>query len=155
MNMKKKKNKVNLIIIEMSMEKKDEKLMNKIASEIPISKNIQQLNLDDFLFLPPPNSFYPTARKLLDSNYPKSEIDFVFTENMNDELVIRFNIKNIGFKNTEDSTAISGYLNIIFYARIVVVKHVPVKKSVDKQEVNWLRKKLLLILCYQMISEKM
>ena len=56
------------------------------------------------------NSLYLTAVTLTDSIYAKIEKGFVFTKSTNVELVIRFNGKLFGYKETEYIATKSGLL---------------------------------------------
>ena len=67
--------------------------------------------------------------------YPMNETAFVYTKDMNDELVRRFNPKAYGFfKITEDSIAISGNLKKYYYPENIIVQHIPKKKKVEKKK---------------------
>ena len=80
---------------------KKEKFINKKLSELPNSKEWQQVNLDDLVFLFDPDSFSLSTMSFMDSLHPKIETSFVFTKDMNYEI----NEKTMWYKKAEDRTA--------------------------------------------------
>ena len=66
--------KLNLIIIETSMEKK---FHQQKFSDLPISRKSQLVNIDEILFPFHPISLYATALSLMDSIYPRIETSCV------------------------------------------------------------------------------
>ena len=70
----------------------------------------------------------------MDSIYPKIEPGFVFSEDMNDELVKGFSSNLFGFKNAEDITANPRILKRKYYhSKNITLQHVPVKRSEYKK----------------------
>ena len=71
----------------------------------------------------------------MDSYYPTSETSFVFTRDMNEELVKRFKRKNSGIKKTEDVTANSGTLKTkCYYPENIIGRHESIEEKVEKPE---------------------
>ena len=84
--------------------KEQETFIHKKRPGLPISKKLQYMNLDDFLF-PFDNTFsYHSAKSFLDSVYPNVETRFFINEDMHDEIVNRCQRKALANKNTEDLT---------------------------------------------------
>ena len=81
--------KVNLMIIEMRMQKK-KKNINKKSSQLPNHQLIKQLKLDELLWVFDATSLYPSAMCDENSGYPKLETGYAYTEDMKQELVEKF-----------------------------------------------------------------
>ena len=71
--------------------KEKDKYINKKLSQLPISMKMKEFNRDDLLMAFDATSLYPSAMYDENSIYPKIETGYVFTEDMNDELVNEFN----------------------------------------------------------------
>ena len=68
-----------------------EKYINEKLSQLRIHQLIKQVNIDELLWDFDAVSLYPSAMYDANSIYPRIEIGYAFTENMNDELVKKFN----------------------------------------------------------------
>ena len=77
-------------------------------------------------------TLYPSAMLDEKSKYPKIETGYLFTPDMNDELVEKFNTGNF--------TQGSAILKIKYYnPKYLIVQHLPVKESEKKIEINRMR----------------
>ena len=65
--------------------------MNDKLSKLPIHQLIKQLKLDELLWDFDAVSLYQSAMWDENSIYPRIEIKYAFTEDMNDELMENFN----------------------------------------------------------------
>ena len=70
------------------------------------------MNNEDLLIPFDLNSLDLSAMSLIHSIHPRFEPSYVFTKNLNDELVIRFNLKIFEIESTEDLTSKSRILNL-------------------------------------------
>ena len=75
------------------MEEK-EKHINRNLSKVPIHQLKKQIKLDELLWDFDSVSFYPSAMWVEKSIYPTIETGYAYTEDMNDELVQKFNNGN-------------------------------------------------------------
>ena len=65
--------------------------INKNIGEFLIHKPIQELSLNDLLWDYDAVSVYPSAVRYPESNYPRKKTGYLYTKDMNDELVGSFN----------------------------------------------------------------
>ena len=108
-----------------------DRYINEKLTELDISKKLKALNRDDLLMAFDATSLYPSAMYDENSTYPKIETGYVFTPDMNDEIVNQFNTKTF---------TKSAILKIKYYNPVdIVLQHIPVKEEVNKIEVNRLR----------------
>ena len=78
------------------------------------------------------NSLYPNAMSDHMSIYPKIETGYAFTQDMNDELVKKFNEGNF--------TQRSAILKVRYYnPKNLIVEHLPLKERLKKLETNRMR----------------
>ena len=83
--------KVNLTIRGTKMKKKH---INENLRKLPIHQLIKQINLKEKLWDFDAVSLYPSAMWDEKPIYPRRETGYSFTEDMNDELVQKFNTGN-------------------------------------------------------------
>ena len=118
-------------------EDEEEKIYNNESiSQLPPHLLIKQLGLNDLIWSYDGNSLYPSA--MLDEKpiYDRIETGYAYTEDMNDELVRKFNTGNF--------IQGSAILKIKYYnSKNLIVQHLPVKRK---------KKKLKLIACESVIS---
>ena len=118
-------------------EDKDEKekYINEKLSQLPIHQLKKQIKIDELLWDFDAVSLYPSA--MSDENnensiYTRIETGYVFTEDLNNELVEKFNTGNF-----DQGSAI---LKIKYYNRkILIVQHLPGKELEKKIENNRMR----------------
>ena len=109
------------------MEEK-EKYINGKLSELRLHKIIKRIELIHLLWDFDAVSLYPSAMWDENSFYPRIEIGYAFTRDMNDELVEKF--------NNQTFTRGSAILKIKYYnSKDLIVQHLPVKKE-KKFEIN-------------------
>ena len=106
--------------------------INKNSGELPVHKLLQQLSLDDLLWDYDAVSLYPSAMWDENSIYPRIETRYAYTEDMNDELVKKFNSGNFN-----QGTAISKmkYYN----PKNLTAQHLLVKEREKKIQINRMR----------------
>ena len=109
-----------------------EKFIIKKLGELPIHKLLQQLSLVDLLWGYDCVSLYSSAMWDKNSKYPRIETGYVFTKDMNAELVEKF--------NSVDFTQGSAILKIKYYnPKNLIVQHLPVKEREKKIEIIRMR----------------
>ena len=97
--------KVIVIIIKILIQKQNKNLCLTKLSEIPVSKKLQQLNLDHSSFPSDIDSLFFSSRSLTVSIYTKIGTGLVLTKDRNVDLANIFKGKFFRDKNTEDSFA--------------------------------------------------
>ena len=113
-------------------EEEKEKYINGNLSQLPVHQLLKQSSLNDLLWSFDGNSLYPSAMWDENSISPKIETGYVFTPDMNDELVEKF--------NTSKFTRGSAILKIKLYnPKNLIVQHIPVKEEEKKIEINRMR----------------
>ena len=114
-------------------EEEKENFINENLSKLPIHQLIHQIKLDELLWGFEAVSLHQSAMWDEKSIYPKIETGYAFTEDMNDELVQKF--------NTVNSNQESAILKIKYYnPQNLIVQHLPVKEGEKKIEINRMRK---------------
>ena len=109
-----------------------EKYITEKLSNLRLRKIIKRIELIHLLWDFDAVSLYPSAMWDEKSIYPRTETGYVFTRDMNDELVEKFN--NQTFNQG------SAILKIKYYnPRNLVVQHLPIKERVNKIEINRMR----------------
>ena len=102
-----------------------EKYINKNLGELPIHQLSQRLSLSDLLWEFDIVSLYPSAMSDPESIYSRIESGYVFTKDMNNELVNKF--------NTQTFTQGSAFFKINYYnPKNLIVQHLPVIKRETK-----------------------
>ena len=92
----------------------------------------KKLSLDDFLWDFDAVSLYPSTMSDEKSFYPRTETDYSYKKDMNDELVEKFNSGNF--------TQGSAILKIKYYLpKNLIVQHLPVNERENKIEINRMR----------------
>ena len=100
--------------------------------EFPIHKLLQELSLNHLLWDFDAVGLYSSAMSDEKSIYPRTETGYVFTTDMNDELVQKF--------NNQTFTQGSAILTIKYYnPKNLILQHLPVKEKVNKTEINRMR----------------
>ena len=95
-------------------------------------KRLQKLSLNDILGDLDAVSLYPSAMSDPKSIYPREETGYVYSPNMNDELV-----ENIIHQTFTQGGAL---LKIKYFnTKNLIVQHLPVKEPVNKMEINCMR----------------
>ena len=115
-------------------EDKDEKekLINEKLSNLRLHKLIQQIKLIELLWDFVAVSLYPSAMWYENGVYARIETGYIFTTDMNEELVEKCNSINF--------TKVSAILKIKYYnPKSLIVHHLPVKERVKKTEINCMR----------------
>ena len=123
-------------ILEKKHEEEKEKNTNENISQQPIHRLFQRRKSNEILWDFDAVSLHPSAMWEEKSIYQRIETGYGFTEDVNDELVEKFNnwIFNQG----------SAILKIKSYnVKNSIVQHLSVKKKMNKNEVKWLK------LCYK------
>ena len=106
-----------------------EKYINEKLSNLRLHKIIKRIELIHLLWDFDAVSLYPSALWDENSIYPRIETGYVFTGDMNDELVEKFNTGNFNQG--------SAILKIKYYnPRDPIVQHLPVKEREKKIEIN-------------------
>ena len=106
------------------MEEK-ELYINKKLGELRLHKIIKRIELIHLLWDFDAVSLYPSAMWDENSIYPRIETGYVFTKEMNNELVEKF--------NNQTFTHGSAILKIKYYnPRDLIVQHLPVKEKEKK-----------------------
>ena len=106
--------------------------INEKLSEFPIHKLLQELNINDLLWDFDAVSLYPSAKSGPKPFYLRMETGYAYTQDMNDELVEKFNIQT--FRQG------SAVLKKKYYnPRDLIVQHLPVKEKEKKIEINRMR----------------
>ena len=95
--------KVNLTIIE-KKTRRSERIYQQKISELPIHQLVQRLSLGDLMWDFDCVNLYPSAMWDENGIYPKIETGYVFTEDMIDELVEKFNNQTL----TQGSAILKG-----------------------------------------------
>ena len=96
--------------------------INKKLGEFAIHKLLQEVSLNDLLWDFDAVSLYPSAKSDEKSIYPRIETGYAYTQEMNDELVERF--------NNQTFTQGSAILKIKYYnPKDLIVQHLPVKEK--------------------------
>ena len=109
-----------------------EKYINKKLGEFPIHKLINKLNLNHLLWVFDAVSLYPSAMSDEKSLYPRIEMGYAFTPDMNDNLIDKYNNQNF--------TQGSAVLKIKYYnPRNLIVQNLPVTEREKKIEINFMR----------------
>ena len=102
-------------------EEEMEKYIIKKLGELPIHQFLQQNTLSDLLWDFDAVSLYPSAMSDEKSIYPKMETGYVFTTDMNKDLVEKYN---------QTFTQGSAIVKIKYYKpKNLIVQHIRVKKS--------------------------
>ena len=102
---------------------------DKKLGELPIHKLLQELGLKDLLWDFDAVSSSPSAMSDPESIYPRIETGYVFTPDMNGELVEKINSGNY--------TQGSAILKLKYYKpKTLIVQHLPIKERVNKIEIN-------------------
>ena len=103
-----------------------EKYINEKLSNLRLHKLIQQIKVIHLLWDFDAVSLYPNAMWDEKSIYPRIETGYVFTRDMNDELVEKFNSGNFNQG--------SAILKIKYYnPKNLIVQHLPIKERVSKK----------------------
>ena len=106
--------------------------INKKSGEFPIHKLLQKLNLNALLWDLDTVSLYPSAMLDEKSIYPRIEVGYAFTPDMNEDLVNEI--------NNQTFTQGSAILKIKYYnPKNSIVQHLPVKEKEKKIEINRMR----------------
>ena len=109
-----------------------ENFINGKLSNLPIHQLLKQLKLIDLLWDFDCTSLYPSAMWDKMSIYPKIEIGYASTRDMNNELVEKFTNGNFNQG--------SAILKIKYYnPKNLIFQHLPVKEKVNKIEINRMR----------------
>ena len=109
-----------------------ETFINENISNLPIHQLLKQLKLIDLLWDFDCVSLYPSAMWDKSSINPKIETGYAFTNDMNDELVKKF--------NDQTFTQGSAILKINYYhPKNLIVQHIPVEEKEKNIEVNRMR----------------
>ena len=109
-----------------------EKYNNENLSKLPIHQLLKQIKLNELQWEFDAVSLYPSGIWDDKSIYPRIETGYAFTEDMNDELVEKFNTGNF--------TRESAILKIKYYnPKNLIVQHLPVKEREKKVEINRMR----------------
>ena len=113
------------------MEENKNYITDKL-SKLLIHQLIKQINLDELLRDFDAVCLCPSAMWVEKSIFPRIETGYVFTEDMNDELMERFNIQTF--------TQGSAILKIKYYnPKYLIVQQLPVKEREKKIEINRMR----------------
>ena len=106
-----------------------QKYVNEKLSDLRLHKIIRKKELIHLLWDFDAVSLYPTAMSDANSIYSKIETGYVFTKDMNDDLVNKF--------NTQTFNQGSAILKVKYYnPRNLIVQHLPIKEKVNKIEIN-------------------
>ena len=109
-----------------------EKYINEKLSNLRLHKIIKRIELIHLLWDFDAVSLYPSAMRDENSIYPRIETGYVYTKDMNDELVDKFN--NGHFNQG------SAILKVKYYnPKNLIVQHLPVKEKEKKIEINFMR----------------
>ena len=109
-----------------------EKYINEKLSNLRLQKLIKRIELIHLLWDFDAVSLYPSAMWDPKSIYPKIETGYAYTNDMNNDLVEKFN--NGKFNQG------SAFLKIKYYnPKNLIVQHLPIKEKVNKFEVNRMR----------------
>ena len=123
-------NQINDYRHEISEEK--EKYIEEKLSNLRLHKIIKRIELIQLLLDFDAVNLYPSAMWDENSIYPRIEIGYSFTKDINDELVEKFNTGNF--------TKRSGILRIKYYnPKKLIVQHISVKEKEKKIEINRMR----------------
>ena len=99
-----------------------EKYINKELSELRLQKIIKRIELIHLLWDFDAVSLYPSAMWDENSIYPRIEMGYAYTKDMNDELVEKF--------NNQTFTQGRAILKIKYYnPRDLIVQYLPVKEK--------------------------
>ena len=106
--------------------------INKNLGEFPIHKLLQEQSLNDILWDFDAVSLYPSALSDPKSTYPRTETNFAFTPDMNNEPVEKF--------INQTFTQGSAILKIKYYnPENLIVQHLIIEERVKKMEINRMR----------------
>ena len=109
-----------------------EKFINEKIGQLPIHQLLKRLSLIDLLWSFDGNSLYPSTMWDKMSIYPKIETGCAFPQEMNEELVEKY--------NNQTFTRGSAILKIEYYnPKNLIIQHIPVKEKVNKIESNRMR----------------
>ena len=109
--------------------------INKKLSKLTIHKNLQNLNLNDFMMDFDATSLNPSAMWDEKSVYHEMEIGFAFKPHMNDVYVEAFNIQTFNQDGNESAILKMKYYN----PPDRIFQHLTVKEKVKNIEVNCMR----------------
>ena len=113
-------------------EKEKEKFINEKLGKLPIHQILKQIKLDELLWNYYGNSLYPSAMLDKICIYRRIETYYALTEDINDELVEKFNTGNF-----DQGSAI---LKIKYFnSKTLTVQHIPVEEKEKKIEFNRMR----------------
>ena len=109
----------------------NEYIIKKIG-ELPIHQLLQQLGLNDLLWDFDAVSLYPSAMSDEKLIYPRIESGYVFTPDINNDLIENF--------NNQTFTRGSAILKLKYHnLKNLIVQHIPLKEKVNKIELNGMR----------------
>ena len=109
-----------------------EKYINEKLINLRLHRIIKRIELIYLIWDFDAVSLYPSAMWDEKSIYPRIEIDYVFSRDMNNELVEKFNIQTF--------TQGSAILKIKYYnPENLIVQHIPIKEKEKKNEINRMR----------------
>ena len=114
------------------IEDEKQKYKKEKLSQLPVHQLIKQIKLYELLWDFDAVSLYPSAMLDEKSNYPRIETAYVYTDDINDELVEKFNTANF--------TERSAIVKIKYYnPKNLIVQHLQVKERENIIAINRIR----------------